>query len=209
MQRDDEQSQSHGSIHERVKGLWDQEVFDFSTTREYDDAVAEAKKKGEKIHMARVHGLIYEKNYQLKEDDPTRKFKGRGVLLGDQVKDQNMEAALFQDLGNSPATFDASRWADYYGCLPGNDVQVADAIQAYIQAKLSGVPCWVELPDEAWHPSANKHKYRRPVCRLVKAQYMDILTPEPCGSNIVTLQYKRSGSNHLVMNGHHCISIQI
>ena len=36
---------------------------------------------------------------------------------------------------------------------------------------LSGVPCWVELPDEAWHPSANKHKFRRPVCRLVKALY--------------------------------------
>ena len=115
--------------------------------------------------------MIYEKNYQLKEDDPARKFKGRGVLLGDQVKDQNMEAALFQDLGNSPATFDASRWADYYGCLAGNDVQMADAIQAYIQAKLSGTPCWVELPDEAWHPSANRQRYRRPVCRLVKALY--------------------------------------
>eukprot|EP00439_Symbiodinium_sp_Y106_P084767 s1599_g26.t1 len=126
---------------EEWKGLWDQEVFDFTTTREYDDVVAEAKKKGEKVHMARVHGLIYEKNYQLKEDDPARKFKGRGVLLGDQVKDQNMEAALFQELGNSPATFDASRWADYYGCLPGHDVQMADAIQAYIQAKLSGALC--------------------------------------------------------------------
>ena len=152
-------------------GLWEQEVFDFSQTREYDDVVNEAKKKGEKVHMARVHGLIYEKNYRLKEDDPARKFKGRGVLLGDQVKDQNMEAALFQDLGNSPATFDASRWADYYGCLAGNDVQMADAIQAYIQAKLSGTPCWVELPDEAWHLSANRQRYRRPVCRLVKALY--------------------------------------
>ena len=192
------------------KGLWDQEVFDFSTTREYDDVVAEAKKKGEKIHMARVHGLIYEKNYQLKEDDPARKFKGRGVLLGDQVKDQNMEAALFQDLGDSPATFDASRWADYYGCLPGNDVQMADAIQAYIQAKLSGVPCWVELPDEAWHPSANRHKFCRPVCRLVKALYYTvILTLEPCGSNIVTPQYKRSDSSLLVMNGHRYTSTQI
>ena len=110
------------------KGLWEQEVFDFSQTRQYDDVVSEAKRKGQKVHMARVHGLIYEKNYQLKEDDPARKFKGRGVLLGDQVKDQNMEAALFQDLGNSPATFDASRWADYYGCLAGNDVQMADAI---------------------------------------------------------------------------------
>ena len=175
---------------EEWKGLWDQEVFDFSTTREYDDVVKEAKRKGEKVHMARVHGLIYEKNYQLKEDDPARKFKGRGVFLGDQVKDQNMEAALFQDLGNSPATFDASRWADDYGCLPGNDVQMADAIQAYIQAKLSGVPCWVELPDEAWHPSANRHKFRRPVCRLVKALY-----GHQDANNIATLRYKRSDSN--------------
>ena len=151
------------------KGLWDQEVFDFTQTREYDDVVDEAKRNGPKVHMARVHGLMYEKNYQLKEDDPARKFKGRGVLLGDQVKDQNMEAALFQDL--SPTTFDASRWADYYGCLPGNDVQMADAIQAYIQARLTGTPGWVELPDEAWHPSANRHKYRRPVCRLAKALY--------------------------------------
>ena len=84
--------------------------------------MAEAKKKGEKIHMARLHGLIYEKNYQLKEDDPARKFKGRGVLLGDQVKDQNMEAALFQDLGNSPATFDASRCRCYSGIHPSQVV---------------------------------------------------------------------------------------
>ena len=33
------------------------------------------------------------------------------------------------------------------------------------------VTCWVELPDEAWHPCANRHKFRRPVCRLVKALY--------------------------------------
>ena len=57
-------------------------MLDFSTTR----VVKEAKKK---VHMTRVHGIIYEKNYQLKEDDPARKEKGRGVLLGDQVKDQS------------------------------------------------------------------------------------------------------------------------
>ena len=41
-----------------------------------------------------------------------KRCMGRGVLLGDQVK--IFEAALFQDLGNSPATFEASRWADFY-----------------------------------------------------------------------------------------------
>ncbi|OLP78871.1 hypothetical protein AK812_SmicGene40903 [Symbiodinium microadriaticum] len=48
---------------------------------EYDDVVNEAKKNGQKVHMARVHGLIYEKNYQLKEDDPARKFKGGPMLM--------------------------------------------------------------------------------------------------------------------------------
>ena len=146
-------------------------MYDFSIVREYDDVTNEARRTGSKVHMARVHGLIYEKNFQLKEDNPQRKFKGRGVVLGDQVKDQNMEAALFQDLGNTPATFDASRWADFYGCLPGHDVQMADAIQAYIQAKLTGTPCWVELPPEAWPKHVNLKGLRRPVCRLVKALY--------------------------------------
>ena len=155
--------------------------------------------------MARVHGLIYEKNFQLKEGDPARKFKGRGVLLGDQVKDQNMEAALFQDLGNSPKNFDSARRADFYGCLPGNDVQMADAIQAYIQAVLTGVPCWVELPKEAWRPSVDTSKYRRPVCRLESKLSMVTPTQVPCGSNIVTKQYRRWDSNPLGMNGHRFI----
>ena len=67
------------------KGLWGQGVFDFSVVREYNDVIAEAKAKKQQVHMARVHGLIYEKNFQLKQGDPARKFKIRGVLLGDQV----------------------------------------------------------------------------------------------------------------------------
>ena len=152
------------------KGLRDQEVFDFSMVREYDDVVAEAKKKKE-VHMARVYGICVEKNYQLPEGNPGRKFKGRGVLLCNQVKNQHWEAAFFQDLGNSPASFEASRWADFYGCLPGHAVKLADAIQAYIQAKLKGPLCWVELPTDAWPPEIQYWKFRRPVVRLDKALY--------------------------------------
>ena len=154
------------------KGLHDQGVFDFSIVREYDDVTAEAKRNKEEIHMARVHGICVETNYQLPEDDPRRKFKGRGVLLGNQVKNQHWEAAFFQDLGNSPASFEASRWADFFGCLPGNDVKLADAIQAYIQAKLTGPACWVELPTDAWPEGIHSwKKMRRPVVRLDKALY--------------------------------------
>ena len=146
-------------------------VYDFSVVREYDDVVREAKRNGTEVHMARIHGICVEKNYQLPKGNPSRKFKGRGVLLRNQVKNQFWEAAFFQDLGNSPATFEASRWADFYGCLPGHGVKLADAIQAYIQAVLTGPPCWVELPEDAWPDDIDFRKFRRPVVRLVKALY--------------------------------------
>ena len=146
-------------------------VYDFSVVREYDDVVREAKRNGTEVHMARIHGICVEKNYQLPKGNPSRKFKGRGVLLGNQVKNQFWEAAFFQDLGNSPATFEASRWADFYGCLPGHGVKLEDAIQAYIQAVLTGPPCWVELPEDAWPDDIDFRKFRRPVVRLVKALY--------------------------------------
>ena len=159
------------SMMKEWKGQWTADVYDFKNVREYDDVVKEASRKGEEIHMARVHGICVEKHSELPKEDKRRKFKGRGVLLGNQVKNQNFEAALFQDLGNSPASFESSRWADMFGCLPGHNVQLADAIQAYIQASLTGVACWVELPDEAWPPWVNRKNFRRPVVRLIKALY--------------------------------------
>ena len=55
--------------------------------------------------------------------------------------------------------------------LPGHSVKLADAIQAYIQAKLKGPLCWVELPTDAWPPEIQYWKFRRPVVRLDKALY--------------------------------------
>ena len=159
------------SMMKEWKGQWSAGVYDFKVVREYDDVLKEASDKGEEIHMARVHGICVEKHSELPKEDKRRKFKGRGVLLGNQVKNQNLEAAFFQDLGNSPASFESSRWADMFGCLPRHNVQLADAIQAYIQAPLSGVACWVELPDEAWPPQIERRKYRRPVVRLLRALY--------------------------------------
>ena len=159
------------SMKKEWSGLIDQGVFDLGAVREYDAVAREAKAKGEEIHMARAHGICVEKHSQLPVGDPKRKFKGRGVLLGNQVKNQSFEAAMFQDLGNSPASFEASRWADFLGCHDGWDVQMADAVQAYIQATLRGTPCWIELPPEAVPSECNWGKYRRPVVPLRKALY--------------------------------------
>ena len=115
-----EDPDAKASMRNEWLGQHKQGVYHFSIVREYDDVVAEAKREGKEVHMARVHGICVEKNYQLPKGSPGRKFKGRGVLLGNQVKNQHWEAAFFQDLGNSPATFEASRWADFYGCIPGH-----------------------------------------------------------------------------------------
>ena len=78
------------------EGQWSADVYDFKNVREYDDVVREASNEGEEIHMARVHGICVEKHSELPKQDKGTKFKGRGVLLGNQVKNQNFEAALFR-----------------------------------------------------------------------------------------------------------------
>ena len=77
-----EDPDAKASMRNEWLGQHKQGVYDFSVVREYDDVVAEAKREGKEVHMARVHGICVEKNYQLPKGSPGRKFKGRGVLLG-------------------------------------------------------------------------------------------------------------------------------
>ncbi len=44
-------------------------------------------------------------------------YKGRVVLLGDQVKDEAWEPAIFNDLGSAPVSMASGKFADYYGSL--------------------------------------------------------------------------------------------
>ena len=76
---------------------------------------------------------------------------------------------MFQELGSCPATMEAARTADAYGCFPGHAAEQADAEQAYTQARLVGAATWVRLPREQW-PESWKDM-RDPVCPLVLALY--------------------------------------
>ena len=111
--------------HRTGVGVWDE-----TAVEEKSAVVARANKSGRTVHFARIFDICVEKGSELPVGHPERKYKGRAVLQGDQVKDQNWEAAIFQDLGSSPAAVEASRASDAYGVLPGNCIQVADADQA-------------------------------------------------------------------------------
>ena len=85
------------------------------------------------------------------------------------MADQNYGAAIFQDLGSCPATMEAARAADAYGCYPGHASQQCDAEQAYTQAMHVGTDTWIRLPREEWPDSwEGMHD---PVCTLVLALY--------------------------------------
>ena len=127
----------------RDKGVWDE-----AHPREWDEVRREAQANGEDVHMGYIFGICVEKNSELEDGNPLKKYKGRFVFQGNRVVDQNYGAAMFQDLGSAPATMEASKAADFYGCVPGNDIQVADAEQAYVQAPMKGTPTWVALPRE-------------------------------------------------------------
>ena len=111
--------------------------------------------------MGRLFGICVEKGSELPETDPRRKYKYRVVFQGNRVVNQSWEAAIFQDLGSSPASMESGKAVDAYGCFQGHSCQQADAEQAYVQAELRGNKTWIALPPEAW-PGSWKGKNPSP-----------------------------------------------
>ena len=98
-----------------MKVEWDRlrkkHVWNESVVREWDDVADEARVAGKVANLGYLFGICVEKNSEQPEGHPSRKFKGRVVFQGNRVVDQNWQRAIFEDLGNSPATMDASRAA--------------------------------------------------------------------------------------------------
>ncbi|CAE6962770.1 unnamed protein product [Symbiodinium sp. CCMP2592] len=150
--------------------LINQGCWDYASVREWRDVSNEAVAKGETAHVGRIFDICVEKNSELPESDPNRKFKGRVVFEGCHVKDEGNNWAIFSEITSCPATMEAGKAADAFGLLPGHEIQVADGESAYTQAKLGGPATWVRLPKDRWLPEWHG-KYHDPVVRLVLALY--------------------------------------
>eukprot|EP00971_Amphidinium_carterae_P000150 3338-Amphidinium_carterae.3 len=76
-------------------------TWDETKVREYDDVVREAKNKNETRHVGRVFGffgIAGIKGHELPVGHAQRKYKGRYVFQGNNVKDQDSR----QQLGDIP-----------------------------------------------------------------------------------------------------------
>ena len=139
-----------------------QGVWDVNSVREKRGVIRDAMRLKKEVRFARIFPICSEKGSELPEGDPDRKFKGRCAAQGNDVKDENSHAAIFQELSSSPATLEAAKSVDAYGCMKGNQTQQCDAQQAYAQPELGGTETWVSLPKilrpESWAA------YHEPVC---------------------------------------------
>ena len=125
-------------------------TFDFSDVHEAGKLMSAARDgRRKKIHIGLVFGICVEKVIQLPECDPNRKFKGRYVFQGNNVKDEFNQCAVFQELSSSPASMESAKCVDAYSCFPGHIGQQSDAEQAYIQAQVAVSYTHLTLPTKA------------------------------------------------------------
>ena len=150
----------------RNKTVWDEDY-----PRDWYEVRREARDQGFDVHLGHLAGICVEKNSEMEIEH--RKYKGRVVFLGNSVVDQFHDEATFRDMGSTPATLEAAKAADFYGCFPGHVIETANGEQAYVQAEMKGTPTWICLPPEQ-RPEWWRKKYphmKKPVCRLLKALY--------------------------------------
>ena len=83
------------------KKLENKKAWIYESVREWFDVAKEAKKLGKKVHIGKVFEICVEKGSELPAGDPLRKFKGRTVFQGNNVRDENADVALFSELGSS------------------------------------------------------------------------------------------------------------
>ncbi|CAE7457726.1 RE2 [Symbiodinium natans] len=141
---------ARAALDKEWKKLMDQVVWIMEEVRSWKDVQREAMDRGEIAHVGRIFDICVEKNWELAEDDPLRKYKGRVVFEGCHVKDQEGKWAIFQEITSCPATLEAGKMADAYGMLPGHDIEMSDGESAYTQALLGGPKTWIRIPRDRW-----------------------------------------------------------
>ena len=95
----------------------------------------------------------------------SKKYKGKGVLRGDTVKDDSEACVVFTEQDSSASEMTAAKVMDVIARLPECDGQAADAVSAYSQVKMEDAPrllkipnsecpgVWIRLPRHTWPKS--------------------------------------------------------
>ena len=145
-------------------GLERSGVWDLEFVREYDQVAADAQRSDVKVHFGQLMSLASVKFEELAKH--LRKMKGRILYRGDCAKDERGAAAVYQDLGATPASIQGLNNCLAYGSLIGHSTTTADAIKAYVPALLkSKYQTWITLPPEL-RPKWWRERFVKPLFLL-------------------------------------------
>jgi len=149
-----------------------QQAWDKSTVMSKKDVIANAVKKGKKVYFGSLMDLCHEKHSELEKH--LRKYKGRVVFRGDQVRDESGFFAVFSEQGTSASHQSGAKLLDAIARMPGCDGGDSDAVGAYTQCPLSDaefllddsgdLETWISLPPTRRPKSWDN--IDEPVCRL-------------------------------------------
>ena len=104
-------------------------AWQLTKVRNKKEVIAEARNKGNTVHVASLMDLCHLKNSEL--EPQFQKYKGRDSLRGDTVKDDSGSHAEFTEQGSSASQRTVAKVMDIISRLPGCVGQAADAVSAY------------------------------------------------------------------------------
>ena len=157
------------AINSEKQGLLANGTWDESKIRPKAEVLAEARAKGQTIHVGALMVIVSKKGY---EKSPAEwSIKACIVFRGDAVRDEENQAAVFDELAASaPTSLGGLNLVIAFGLLDGHTCSTSDCIKAYVQSFLdSSCPTYVLLPAELV-PDYARHMYQ-PVAPLVRSLY--------------------------------------
>ena len=110
-------SKAMAALDKEWNKLISQNCWDYASVREWKEVAAEADRQGIKAHVGRIFDFCVEKNSELPEGDPNRKYKGRVVFEGCHVKDEHNNWAIFSEITSCPATMEAGKPLMHLACF--------------------------------------------------------------------------------------------
>ena len=124
-----------------VQKEWDQlaslPAWDLPGVQEYHQVSNRAASTGKTIYFCRLFPLCHIKHSELSPEHHVH--KGRVVLGGNNVRDENGAQAVFQEQGTSASHMICAKFLDAIARFPGNAGSDSDAIGAYTQVPLQSL----------------------------------------------------------------------
>ena len=176
------------AINSEKQGLLANGTWDESKIRPKAEVLAEARAKGQKIHIGALMVIVSIKGY---EKSPSEWIvKARIVFRDDAVRDEANQAAVFDEpAASAPTSLGGLNMIIACGLVEGS---TSDCIKAYVQSSLdSSCPTYVLLLAELV-PAYAKHIHQ-PVAPLIRSLFGHLLASASWQNHLATILSKEFG----------------